>query len=317
MIELMNLKKLKNSNLLTIIYVNNVDRLEGLSETFFSISKQIYKTDLVVLHSPNIGEKDLEVITSKLDKPSIIVRSKDEEGKIKEEVLESEEKINYTLIPFDKLTFSEIFNFGFNLAADNGYELISLVEPEDVVGLAWYNQVNVYLKDCENIDGFVPIVSNTTNGVFNGLLNEAPWAEGMAEEAGKLDMNLLTRFNCILPLGGVFKVEALKEYSEQKEDEKFYPIKESVKLAHYYEFFLRMVYNDLKIMTIPRIGYEMRLNTNQAFREYTCKIPSNLTSLPEELGGMTQAEATFWMDLAKKEYFFDEDRNKKYEPTQL
>jgi len=313
----MNLKKLKNSNLLTIIYVNNIDRLEGLSETFFSISKQTYKTDLVVLHSPSINKKDLETIVSKLDKPSIITKTKDEKGVIKEEILESESKVNYVLVPFDRLNFTEIFNFGFNLAFENKYELISLIEPDDVVGLGWYNNVNTYLKDCDDIDGFVPIVRNVTNGVFNGLLNEAPWAEGMAEEAGKLDMNLLTRFNCILPLGGVFKVKSLEEYSEKKEDGQFYPMKESIKLAHYYEFFLRMVYNDLKIMTIPRIGYEMRLNTNQAFKNHTCKIPSNLTALPEELGGMAEAEASFWMDLAKKEYFFDEDRNKKYEPAEL
>ena len=78
MIELMNLKKLKNSNLLTIIYVNNVDRLEGLSETFFSISKQSYKADLAVLYSPAISEKDLELLTSRLDNPKIIVRGKND-----------------------------------------------------------------------------------------------------------------------------------------------------------------------------------------------------------------------------------------------
>jgi len=316
MTESMNLKDLKNSNLLTAIYIDNLDRIEVISETIFSIAKQTYKPDFIVLYSPHLNEEDIKTLTSKLESPSIIVRKKDAETqKLVEETLQAEEKINFKLVPFQTDRFSKIFNHAFNLAVDNGYELFNIIEGEDVVGLNWYKTVDQYTKENEDIDAFVPIVRNSINGVFSGLLNEASWAEGMAEEAGKLDMTLLTRFNCIIPVGTVFKVNSLKEYAEEKDDEKLYPFKESVKLTGYYEFFLRMVYNDLKIMTIPRIGYEMRLNLNNKYSEISCKIPQNITAIPVEFGGYTQEEASFWMDLAKKEYFFDDDREKTYEPT--
>jgi hypothetical protein len=141
-------------------------------------------------------------------------------------------------------------------------------------------------------------------------MNEAPWAEGLAEEAGKLDLNLLSRFNCMSPLGAAFRTSMIKKYSEEIEGV-FYPFKQSFRLSHYYEFLMRMIYNDLKGMCIPRIGYEYRTKTVDTFKECFCKIPENLTSIPEEHGGITPHEAQFWLDLSKKEYFFDVERKDK------
>ena len=149
--------------------------------------------------------------------------------------------------------------------------------------------------------------------MFSGLLNEAPWAEGLAEEAGKADLNLLSRFNCIVPVSAMFRIGLISEYCEKKEDGKYYPFKESIKLSHYYEFMMRMIYNDVKAMCVPRIGYEFKVRGNDPFKHTYCKIPSNIGQIPIEKGGMTPKEGKFWMDLAKKEYFFDEDRKKVYE----
>ena len=161
---------------------------------------------------------------------------------------------------------------------------------------------------------------NSINGTFTGLLNEAAWAEGMAEEAGKVDVNLLMRYNCVNPLGAVYKVSAIEEYSECERDDKQAPIpgtlrpmKESMKLTHYYEFFLRMIYNDLKVMTIPRLCYELKIVRKEVFTDSTCKLPQDITAYPKERGGISNEEGRFWFELAKKEYFFDEDRKKTYE----
>jgi hypothetical protein len=134
----------------------------------------------------------------------------------------------------------------------------------------------------------------------------------MSEEAGKFDLNLLQRFNCANPLGAVYRVESINEYAEKK-DSTSKPMKESMKLSHYYEFFLRMIYDDVKIMTIPRMGYEIKTVNKDYFTDSSCKIPQNLAVIPEGKGGMSPDEARFWFELAKKEFFYDEDRSKVYE----
>lgn len=309
----MNLKDLKNSNVLVAIYVDDLSNPITLEETFYSVSKQTHNVDLLVSYPETFSEEQTNSLRAALDKPKLILRKQNAEGKLEEETLETDGKVNYILNPSSADAFSKIFNEAFNIALENEYQFLSIIEPNDVVGLNWYTQANIYAQENENISMFFPIIRNTVNGVFSGLLNEAPWAEGLAEEAGKVDLNLLSRFNCVVPIGAMVRVGAIKEYSEQKEDGKYYPFKESIKISHYYEFLMRMIYNDVKAMCIPRIGYEFKVRGNNVFKHTYCKIPQNIAQIPIEQGGITPDEGKFWMELAKKEYFFDEDRNKVYE----
>ncbi len=311
----MNLKELKNSNTLVTVFVDNLSNTAILEETFYSISKQVHKIDLLVLYPDSFKKEQVDSLKNSLDSAKIVVRQKSKEtGELEEYIIEADEPITYFLNKTKSNSFAQIFNEGFNVALENEYVFYSIIEPYDIVGLNWYAQANLYAQENEKVSMFFPIIRNTVNGIFNGLLNEATWAEGLSEEAGKADLNLLQRFNCIIPLGGLIRANAIAEYCEKK-GEKFYPIKESIKISHYYEFLMRMVYNDIKIMTVPRVGYEFKVNNTTNFYHTSCKIPHNITQISIENGGVSQSEGKFWMDLAKKEYFFDEDRNKKYEET--
>lgn len=309
----MNLKDLKNSNILVSIFIDDLSNLITLEETLYSVSKQSHNVDLLVLHSEDFSEEQLNLLKNALNNPKLILRKKNQQGLLEEQILETDGRVNYFLKSSSINNFPKIFNETFNIALENEYEFFSAIEPNDVVGLNWFLQANLYAIENENISIFFPIIRNTVNGIFNGLLNEAPWAEGLSEEAGKVDINLLNRFNCMVPIGTMFRVSGIKEYSEQKEDGKYYPFKESIKISHYYEFLMRMVYNDVKAMCVPRIGYEFKAKNSDVFKHIYCKIPGNISQIPIEKGGITPAEGKFWMDLAKKEYFFDEDRNKVYE----
>ncbi len=311
----MNLKELKNSNTLVTVFVDNLNNTTILEETFYSISKQLHKIDLLVLYPESFEKEQIDLLKGSLDNAKIIIRKKNEEANaLEEHVIEADEPITYFLSKTNSTSFSQIFNEGFNVALENEYEFYSIVEPFDIVGLNWYAQANLYAQENEKVSMFFPIIRNTVNGVFNGLLNEATWAEGLSEEAGKADLNLLQRFNCIIPLGGLIRTNSIAEFCEKK-GEKLCPIKESIKISHYYEFLMRMVYNDIKIMTVPRVGYEFKVNNTTNFNHTSCKVPHNITQIPIENGGVSQSEGKFWMDLAKKEYFFDEDRNKVYEES--
>jgi hypothetical protein len=81
--------------------------------------------------------------------------------------------------------------------------------------------------------------------------------------------------------------------------------KTSMKLTFVYEFLLRLTYNSVRIMTIPRLGYKhMNMRESSIFWNY--KNGSNV---------LTEDEVKFWVDAAKKEYFFTSDRNIKFEST--
>jgi len=83
--------------------------------------------------------------------------------------------------------------------------------------------------------------------------------------------------------------------------------KPSIKLTFVYEFLLRLTYNSTKIMTIPRIGYK-HLNMREGSIFWSYKNGEQK---------VTEDEVRFWLESAKKEHFFTEDRNIKYEPENV
>jgi hypothetical protein len=81
--------------------------------------------------------------------------------------------------------------------------------------------------------------------------------------------------------------------------------KSSIKLTFVYEFLLRLTYNSVVMMTIPKFGYKhTNMREGSIFWNY-------------KNGGdrMIDDEVKFWVQTAKKEYFFKEDRTIKYESS--
>jgi hypothetical protein len=96
----------------------------------------------------------------------------------------------------------------------------------------------------------------------------------------------------------VFKKEVFNKYGA---------IKASVKLTFGYELLLRLTYNSVDFMTIPKIGYK---HTNLREGSIFWNYKNGSDRLSED-------EVRFWIDTAKKEYFFTQDRNIKYEPQEV
>ncbi len=313
----MNLKESKQSNCLVAMYLYEMPSEKSLAESLYSLSEQTKPVD-VVIFTHGISEENIASIKELASNPYYILSKRNEKEETVEEKVLAIKKLNYSIVTSEvALNFSKIFNNTFNLALENGYETISIAEAEDSFSLKWFELADIYAYENPEVSVLLPLMRNSINGTFTGLLNEAAWAEGMSEEAGKVDINLLMRFNCINPLGAVYKVQAIKEYSEldKIDGTTYHPMKESMKLSHYYEFFLRMIYNDLKVMTVPRLGYELRIVRKEIYTDSTCKLPQDITTYPSDRGGVTPDEGRYWFELAKKEYFFDEDRQKAYEPS--
>ncbi len=308
----MNLQISKQSNTLLNLFVDSegLKNENDLNNCLYSIAKQTKPVDLIVLYN-TLTTEEIEKLNSIIKNPVLKLAKKQEDGTvvIEDITLLENEKLNAELIKTSADNFSKVFNTGFNYANSNGYEYYSLTEQEDSFAIYWFNTALIYFEENPNISIFTPLIRNNINGIFSGIIGEAAFVEGLAEEFGIYDIALLLRYNVINPLGAIYKVSSIKENSEQREDGLYYPYKESIKITHSYEFFLRMVYNDLKIKVVPRIGYELKLLNKQSFQYTSSKIPQNIGVMPIEKGGINPKELQFFLDLAKKEYFFDKDRN--------
>jgi hypothetical protein len=312
--ELKNLESCNNNKLLVGLPVNTFED-EFLSESLYSIATQTKDFDLVIVVPESMDENRIKRIEEIADEPYRRVVVQDKDGNPKSEIVKSERKLNYAIEKIPANSFASVFNCVFNLANEKGYQWFSLVEKDDVAESTWIEYFEKYSEELENISVFLPLTRQISAGNMMGHINEAPWLEGRAEVAGQADLTMLMSWNCLNPTGAFYKVESLKEVSEQREDEKYYPFKENMKISSSYEFFLRMVYEDLKTYTIPRYGYQMRMSSH-GIDDFSSKIPSNITTLPSEKGGMTQHEIGFWMEQARTEYFMAEDREIEYEaPT--
>ena len=193
----------------------------------------------------------------------------------------------------NKTDFCSQINLG---VASVDTEYFSILEHDDEYSNIWFNQFNTYVKHYPDVDVFFPLVVDTdANGQFIGFTNEALWAMGFSEDMGYLDNNTLLRYQNFQVSGMIMKKEKFEDIGG---------LKPSIRLTFNYEFLLRATYNDAIIMTVPKVGYKhTNQRPNSLFWNY--KFTENQK--------LSQEEAKFWIETAKKEYFFTTDRDIVYE----
>jgi len=186
-----------------------------------------------------------------------------------------------------------------NLGVDNAKsEWVSVLEFDDEYSSIWFKNVKRFVDAYPEVDAFLPLVVDTDDkGMFVGFTNEATFAASLNSEIGYLTNDVLLSYQNFQTSGMVIKKSTFKDNGG---------FKPSMKLTFVYELLLRLTYNSTKIMTIPKIGYKhMNLREGSIFWNYKNgeeKISDN--------------EVSFWIDSAKKEHFFTNDRNIKYAPEQ-
>lgn len=190
-------------------------------------------------------------------------------------------------------SFQSQVNYGVSKAKN---DWVSFCEFDDEYSAIWLKHVEIHKKAYPESQGFLPVVVDVDEkNQFAGFTNEATFAANFNLDYALLTNDLLARFQNFQSSGMVIRKDTFLDYGG---------FKESMKLTFVYEFLMRMTYNSAIIRTIPRIGYKhtnMRLGS--IFWNY--KFGDNPLS-PDE--------AKFWLEVAKKEYFFIQDREIKYEP---
>lgn len=175
-------------------------------------------------------------------------------------------------------------------------EWFSILEIDDEFRPIWLKSMNEYINENKDVDVFLPIVQDVNvNGNFVSFTNESMWAYGFTEKQGFLDNEVLLDYQNYQTSGGLYKTEVIKENGS---------FKENIKLTFTYEFLLRLTHNGVKIMSVPKIGYKhVNLREDSLFWLYKNNDESKLK----------EKEVRFWLDTAKKEFFFKNKRDVKYE----
>lgn len=172
----------------------------------------------------------------------------------------------------------------------------SVLEYDDVYTDIWFVNVEKYINASEgDVFAYFPLVelidSKDETLTPIGYVNEALWASSFSEELGYFDLTALENYMDYNSTGAVFKTDEFVSLGG---------LKASMKLTFWYEFLLRAVYYKKKMFVIPKVGYLHFINRDGSLSHTYAET-------------MTSKEADWWVDTAKKEYFFQQDRNKTYE----
>jgi glycosyltransferase involved in cell wall biosynthesis len=200
------------------------------------------------------------------------------------------------LVWTEEPNYTSQINFG---VKNSNSKWVSFFEFDDEYSTIWFNNVEKYSNAYPDVDAFLPIVVDTDQmGKFVGFTNEATFAANFSSEMGILSNETLQDYQNFQTSGMVIKKSTLIDNGL---------FKSSMKLTYGYELFLRLTNNSVKIMSIPKIGYKhTNLRDGSIFWNYK-----------NGEDALTPDEVKFWIDSAKKEYFFTNDRAIKYEPQEV
>lgn len=189
-------------------------------------------------------------------------------------------------------SFASQVNFGIE---NSSSEWITVFEFDDEYSAIWFDNVKKYSQFYPNVHAFMPVVVDVDEkGVFAGFTNEAVFAANFSQEMGFLTNDILQDYQNFQSAGMVFKKSVFDDFGG---------FKSSIKLTFVYEFLLRLTYNSVVMMTIPKFGYK---HTNM-------REGSIFWNYKNGTDRMVDDEVKFWVQTAKKEYFFKEDRTIKYD----
>ena len=177
-------------------------------------------------------------------------------------------------------------------------EWFSILEVDDEYKPVWIKSMNEYLNAYPDVDVFLPVVKDiNVEGKLLTFTNESNWAYGFTQTQGFLDNEALIEFQNYQISGALYKTQVVKDNGS---------LKDNIKLTFGYEFLLRLTHNNTKIMTVPKIGYQhVNFREDALFWLYK----------NDEAYKLSEDEVKFWLDTARKEFFFKNKRDIEYKTT--
>jgi hypothetical protein len=199
---------------------------------------------------------------------------------------------NVTLLKNEGQTdFCSQINYG---AKNTTSQYMAVVEVDDEITPTYIQNAVQHILAYPSVSTFLPIVVDTNaSGEFISFTNESVWAMNLTETIGYLDNESLSAYENYQTSGMIIKTEVFNEIGG---------LKSNVKLSFGYEFLLRLTHQSNEVYIIPKLTYR---HTN--FRK-----GSLFWDYKEGENKLSSNEAKFWLETAKKEQFFKEDREIEY-----
>jgi glycosyltransferase involved in cell wall biosynthesis len=254
---------------------------------------------ILPLHSSKIRDFDeffkkaiVSISTQKVLPKEVVIVHTEEESLVEYLNSFNFENLNVKKVLYKgESNYSSQINLGIK---ESSSQWISFFEFDDEYSQIWFSNVKKYSEIYPDVESFLPIVIDVNDkSVFAGFTNEATFAANFAQEMGILTNDMLHNYQNFQTAGMAIKKSVIEDFGG---------FKSSIKLTFVYEFLLRMTYNSVKMMTIPKLGYKhINMRPDSLFWDY--KFGTNKIS---------EEEVKFWVSTAKKEYFFTDDRNIKY-----
>lgn len=168
----------------------------------------------------------------------------------------------------------------------------SILEFDDTYSDIWLENVGKEIEYKPDVSMFMALedVTDFNDGKYIGFGNEAPWASAFSNEIGYIDLDCLQTYFDFYVTGSVFNTKDWKGIGG---------LKPSIKVTFWYEWMLRAANKSKKIYVIPKVCYNHTLGRNGSLTEITKKE-------------MSQDEIKWWFDLAKRDYFFKEEKESSY-----
>lgn len=165
-------------------------------------------------------------------------------------------------------------------------EYFSILEYDDYYTKKWFKMFNDYYVTNEDVSIFLPInIIHNAKTDEREFVNDIIWSSGFANELGIIDFDSLQQSGSFNLTGGIFKTSDWLGY------------KPSIKVAFNYEYLLRATNKKQKIFVVPKEGYHHEIFKDGSLSSYY-------------LDNINDDDNMKWFELAKREYAFDEDRNK-------
>lgn len=185
--------------------------------------------------------------------------------------------------------YTEVVNFAVHSISTPYF---SVLQYDDVLNNTYTKFFKQYAKSYPTVSVFLPISLEFENGQFVRSANEAVWNIEYTQKQGYLDFETLKKAAIFSFVGGIYKTDEFIANNG---------FKHSIKKYFEYEYFLRILYKLSEVMVIPRFMVSHTVNREKSLTAYY----ANLDAL----------ETKFYLDVAKKEYYFEEDRNIEYKAS--
>ena len=196
-----------------------------------------------------------------------------------------------TVVPSanDDSSFQGLVN---NAVGNINKKWFSILEFDDEYTGIWFDEAERYINADPGTSVFMPLedIMDIKDGSFIGYGNEAPLAASFSNELGYLDLESLMNFYDFYPTGSIFNTDDFKEIGG---------LKPLIKVTFWYEWMLRATQKGKKIYVVPKVGYVHSLNREGSLTDVYGKTVS-------------EDEAKWWFDLAKKDCHFKEQKPSEY-----